>query len=174
MNRRNWLNILAVLVLGGMALSTFSSWWRGHPLEGETAPDFSLPVIDTRAETGERVRLGDQRGKVVVLDFWATWCGPCRHSVPLLNRTLTQFRDKVAVFGVNSEQIGSGRLAFTVMNWGIQYPVLSDGAMEAQLAYRVEAFPTVMVLDKAGIVRKVFRGEPSEASLHREISRYLD
>jgi thiol-disulfide isomerase/thioredoxin len=172
MNRGAVLRTMALVVLAVLVLATLGSRLRGHPLEGESAPDFTLPVVDA-AGPGERVRLSDQRGKVVVLDFWASWCGPCRHSVPLLNGAAKRFGDRLAVYGVNSEQIGPGSLAFTALHWGMQYPVLSDQALEAQMAYAVQAFPTVVVIDPQGIVRKVYRGEPTETSLHGEISKYL-
>ena len=169
---RGVLRTLALVALGVLVFATLGSRLRGHPLEGQIAPDFSLPVVDA-AGAGDRVRLSDQRGKVVVLDFWASWCGPCRHSVPLLNGAAKRFGDKLAVYGVNSEQIGLGSLAFTALHWGMEYPVLSDPALDAQMAYAVQAFPTVVVIDRQGIVRKVYRGEPTETALHAEISNYL-
>lgn len=172
MTRAAVLRGVALVALAALALSSFGSLLRGHPLEGESAPDFSLALVDA-AGGGERVRLSDQRGKVVVLDFWASWCGPCRHSVPLLNGTAKRFGDKVAIYGVNSEQTGLGSLAFVALHWGMEYPVLTDPTVAAQMAYSVQAFPTVVVIDREGIVRKVYRGEPTEAALHREILRYI-
>jgi thiol-disulfide isomerase/thioredoxin len=174
MNRDGILRALGLLVVGAALLAALSSAWRGNPLEGKLAPDFNLPLIDARATQLERVRLSDQRGKVVVLDFWASWCGPCRHSVPLLNKAAARFGDKVAVYGINSEQAGPGQLAFVALHWGMDYPVLSDPALDVQMAYGVQAFPTVVVIDRQGNVRKVYQGEPTEAALHREISRYLE
>jgi thiol-disulfide isomerase/thioredoxin len=170
------LRTVSLVALGVAALVGLSSFARGHPLEGKDAPDFSLPLVDASAraqDPEERVRLSDQRGKVVVLDFWASWCGPCRHSVPLLNRARARFGDRVALYGVNSEEAGPGQLAFVALHWGIQYPVLRDPDLSAQLSYQVQAFPTVVVIDREGKVRKVYRGEPTEAGLHRQIESYL-
>lgn len=172
MKRDAVLRTVGLLALGALVLGLLGSRLRGHPLEGQSAPDFTLPVVDA-AGAGERVRLSDQRGKVVVLDFWASWCGPCRHSVPLLNGAAKRFGDKLAVYGVNSEQIGLGSLAFVAAHWGIEYPVLIDPALQAQMAYAVQAFPTVVVIDRQGTVRKVYRGEPTQAALHGEITKYL-
>lgn len=171
MNRSRILAGLASVVLIAFALSVLSPLLRGDTLEGKPAPDFSLPV---GLEEDERVRLSDQRGKVVLLDFWASWCGPCKHSVPLLNRIAERYRGKVSVFGINSEASGPGQVAFVAMSWGIEYPVLRDTAMEAQLAYAVQVFPTVVLIDRQGKVAKVYKGEPTEASLHDRISSLLE
>lgn len=166
--------VVALLALGALLLVGLGSLARGHPLEGKDAPDFSLALVDASQRVEERVRLSDQRGKVIVLDFWASWCGPCRHSVPLLNATRTRFGEKIAIYGINSEEAGPGQLAFVAMHWGIQYPVLRDPDVSTQLAYQVQAFPTMVIIDREGKVRKVYRGEPNEAALHREISSYLE
>jgi thiol-disulfide isomerase/thioredoxin len=170
---RSALRLVGLLALAAIGLVALSNLRRGHPLEGELAPDFSLPVLDANGSGAERVRLSDQHGKVVVLDFWASWCGPCRHSVPLLNGARARFGDKLAVYGINSEEAGPGQLAFVALHWGIEYPVLRDTDLSIQLAYEVQAFPTVVVIDRGGRVRKVYRGEPTESALHREISQHL-
>lgn len=169
--RRPLLLIGAGLLLGFIALSVSSPGFQRRALEGKAAPGFSLPVLP---ELRERVRLSDQRGRVVLLDFWASWCGPCRHAVPLLNRVAQRFGSQIAVYGINSEQRPDAFLAAVAQRWGMAYPVLRDAALEAQLAYKIEAFPTLIVIDRGGIVRKVYPGEPRESALHDEIKRYLD
>ncbi|HEX6240706.1 MAG TPA: TlpA disulfide reductase family protein [Polyangiales bacterium] len=168
------LRTLALVALGVAVLVGLGSLARGHPLEGQAAPDFSLPLVDANARGDERVRLSDQRGKVVVLDFWASWCAPCRHSVPLLNGIRARFGERVALYGINSEEAGPGQLAFVALHWGMKYPVLSDPDLRVQLAYQVQAFPTMVVVDPEGKVRKVFRGEPTEAALARQITSHLE
>jgi thiol-disulfide isomerase/thioredoxin len=170
MNRSRILTVLGGLVLVVFVLSLLAPLLRGHSLEGELAPDFSLPVGDSDSE---RVRLADQRGKVVVLDFWASWCGPCKHSVPLLNRIAQRYPEQVAVYGINSEPLAPGQLGFVALRWGMTYPVLRDSALEAQLAYAVQAFPTVVLIDREGKVAKVYQGEPTEAAIDGRIKNLL-
>jgi len=170
MNRSRIMAVLAGLVLFVMALSVLQPLFRGDPLEGQPAPQFTLPLGDGDSE---RIRLTDQRGKVVVLDFWASWCGPCRHSVPLLNRVVQRYRDQVTVLGINSEAISAAQVAFVALRWGIGYSVLRDAAMEAQMAYGVQAFPTLVLIDKQGKVAKVYQGEPLESALFDRIDRLI-
>lgn len=170
MNRRRILAGLAALVLVVFALSLVLPLLRGHRLEGGLAPDFSLPLGD---EDNERVRLADQRGKVVLLDFWASWCGACKHSVPLLNRIAQRYPGQVAVYGINSDAMGPGQLSIVAQIWGIAYPVLRDPALQAQMAYGVQAFPTVVLIARDGKVAKVYQGEPTEAAIDGRIKNLL-
>ena len=171
---RRKLRLLALALLGVALGLGLNSLFGGDPLEGEPAPAFSLALAKgAGAEQEDRVRMADLRGKVVVLDFWASWCGPCRHSVPLLNRTQTNFGEKVLVYGINSEPLGVGALNFLALTWGFRYAILRDPELTAQLAYGVQVFPTVVVIDRGGVVRKVYHGEPTQAALFDEISKLI-
>jgi thiol-disulfide isomerase/thioredoxin len=171
-NRRRILIVLAGLALFGVAASLLPQLLRtGHALEGEPAPDFTLPMLGHGDR--ERVRLSDQRGKVIVLDFWASWCEPCRHGIPLFNRAVEKFGDKLIVLGINSEQHDDNVLGILAKDWGFKYSTLRDPALEAQLAYQVQVFPTVVLIDPDGVVRRVYPGEPTESALFDQISKYL-
>jgi len=121
-------------------------------LVGSAAPDFALDGLD-----GARHRLSDLRGKVVVLDFWATWCGPCRKSMPLVQKTHDAYRDRpVAIWGVNlepREQLEQIR-SFAAAN-RIGFPILLGGKMGNGLdvPYQVTGIPTTFVIDKQGVIR---------------------
>jgi thiol-disulfide isomerase/thioredoxin len=145
------------------------------PLVGELAPDFTLPLAyGEGADSGDRVRLADTRGSFVVLDFWASWCGPCRESVPTLNRVARELATSgVRVLGINSESHGPARAALVADRWGVAYPVLYDGSAATQLAYSVTALPTLYLVDREGVVRRAYAGAPSAERLIRDI-RELD
>jgi thiol-disulfide isomerase/thioredoxin len=173
--QRRWLGLVAALSLGAVLAALVGSGLGGDPLEGRAAPDFSLALArGAGAESGDRVRLADLRGKVVVLDFWASWCGPCRHSVPLLNEIATHFEEHVVVYGINSEAIGPGVAALVARRWGFRYPVLLDPALETTVTYGVQAFPTMVLIDREGSVRKVYRGEPTKASITKRITSLIE
>jgi cytochrome c biogenesis protein CcmG/thiol:disulfide interchange protein DsbE len=171
-NNRFW----AAIILGALLW-----WWYQRPksdaLEGEPAPDFTLPIVyqpDT-APDGSRLRLSDLKGQVVVLDFWASWCGPCKASVPHLNSVATKYRDRGVQFvGINSESLPEDFLTAISEQWGFSYPILQDGALEAARAYDIHAYPTVVVIDRRGIVEKVYFGGPASAALERRINNLLE
>ncbi len=169
--RRLVLGAIAGSVLLAWGLALFRPMLSGSPLLGQPAPDFTLPVaMGEGAKNADRVRLSDLRGQVVVLDFWASWCGPCRASVPVLSRVAEHYAGRGAqVFGINSEPIGPGLFAFLETSWGFRYPTLADGAVEAASAYGVHAYPTLVIIDPAGIVRFVHQGAKSESALRSEI-----
>ncbi len=173
--QRAWLSAVAVVLLGGWAFGLFGSFFGGSPLEGELAPDFTLPIVMGEHPDGERLRLSDLQGSVVVLDFWASWCGPCRRSVPMLTRVQKKYPiEKVRFIGINSESLDPRLFPLLERNWGFGYTTVHDVASEAQVAYGVNAFPTIMVVDPTGRVRTVYAGTPSEALLVSKIDSLLE
>ena len=144
------------------------------PLVGEPAPDFTLEVAAGEGAGADRVRLTDQRGQLVVLDFWASWCTPCRHSIPILNQVARELGPGgVRVFGVNAEGFATPRVGDVARSWGIAYPVLHDPTAATQLAYEVSALPTILLLDRQGVIRQRYSGAPSAETLIAEL-RKLD
>ncbi len=128
-------------------------------LVGKPAPDFTLQDL-----TGRRVALKELRGQVVVLDFWATWCGPCRIDMPRVEALHNELKDHgLRVFGVNGE---SGQVARAYIDGnGYTFPTLSDPGMTVSQLYEVNALPTSVVIDKEGRVGAYFQGSGSKERL---------
>ncbi|MCL4844904.1 MAG: redoxin domain-containing protein [Acidobacteria bacterium] len=113
-------------------------------LVGTTAPDIELPDLD-----GRRVRLRDLRGKVVLLDFWATWCGPCREALPTLEVVHRGLKEKgLVVLGVNPEAPSLARQFLFREN--LTFTSLVDADEEAVRAFRVSGWPTQVLIDRDG------------------------
>jgi len=96
---------------------------------------------------------------VVLVNFWATWCGPCRHEMPLLNRLADRYRDKgLVVLGIALDDDRSIVRAF-VRRLDIRFPILHDANQKTARAYKVFAYPTSFLIDRQGIVKAVYLGE---------------
>lgn len=126
---------------------------------GEMAPDFTAPTI-----SGDQLKLSDYRGKVVLIDFWATWCGPCIHEMPNVIRTYEEYHPKgLEIIGVSLDKSSDEVRQFIQKNPGMKWPQVFDGK-EWQNAvarqYGVNAIPFAVLLDRTGKIRYVsLRGD---------------
>jgi peroxiredoxin len=117
------------------------------------APDFSL-----HAMTGPNMRLRDQRGRVVMVNFWATWCAPCRQEMPHLNRLYQKYRSSgFVLLGVNVDEDAS-KAADVAAKLGITFPVLLDADKSVSKLYDLSTMPSTVLIDRDGKVRYVHRG----------------
>jgi cytochrome c biogenesis protein CcmG/thiol:disulfide interchange protein DsbE len=159
---------LAVLIFSGVGL-----WLSGGVIR--PAAEFTLPIAaGDGAAHGDRVSLEQLRGRIVLLDFWASWCGPCAQSIPILNRIQTDFAgEPVTVLGVNVEpELSARQLAAAHDAFGTEFPsVRDDGGLEE--AYGVTSLPTLIVIDGEGQVREIRAGVPDEQRLRALITDLL-
>ena len=142
-------NSIFALVLSVFAASGLAS----SGLEGQAAPDFAL-----KSSTGENLRLSEYRGDVVMVNFWATWCGPCRQEMPLLDELYNRYqRVGFNLLGVNIDD-DSRRAMQMIEELGVNFPVLFDARKEVSELYEVEAMPVTVIIDRQGTVRYVHHG----------------
>ncbi len=122
-------------------------------MEGQPAPDFAL-----KSSTGENMRLSEYRGDVVMINFWATWCGPCRQEMPLLDELYSRYqRVGFNLLGVNIDD-DSRRAMDMIEDLGVNFPVLFDARKEVSKLYDVDAMPVTVIVDRQGTVRYVHHG----------------
>lgn len=131
-------------------------------LTGSRAANFTLKTLE-----GEPVALDETRGKVVVLDFWATWCPPCREELPSVEKLRQEFAGQVQFFGVNDED--SGTVKDFLRKHAYELPVLMDGRRQVHRQYGVSAIPTMLIIDRQGVIREHFVGSRSETKLRQAI-----
>ena len=159
------LALLLGLGLGGPALARLLPG-KGKDLQvlfpkiDKPAADFELKTLD-----GETIRLADLRGHPVVINFWATWCGPCRLEMPLLQSYAHKYAPSLVVLGVNYDEPAADVQAF-VQELGLDFKILMDpGGKVTEDIYRVRGFPTTFFVDKDGVIRYQHIGQMDEGQL---------
>jgi thiol-disulfide isomerase/thioredoxin len=143
----------------------------GHPLVGKPAPKFETTSLD-----GKALKLEDLAGKVVVLDFWATWCGPCVAALPKISATTAKYQDKGVVFyAVNQDEEAPIIKEFLSAQGLTKVPVALDPGSRIGQAYGANAIPQTVVIDKQGKVQAVHVGAGDDigAELSKEIDAVL-
>jgi peroxiredoxin len=121
--------------------------------KGKTAPDFALQSM-----SGENVRLSEMRGKVVMVNFWATWCAPCRKEMPLLDELYKKHSSSgFVLLGVNIDN-SQDKAKKMAKKLGVTFPVLFDTKKNVSESYGVSAMPFTVILDKGGRVKHVHKG----------------
>jgi peroxiredoxin len=147
-SRRPFLRLLAASALAAAGLPTQAAVTASSP-----APDFTLPSME-----GRNLRLQELRGQVVLLNFWATWCGPCRQEMPHLNRLYDKYRASgFTLLGVNIDD-DTRRAGDLATKLGLRFPVLFDTEKRVSRLYDVGSMPATVLVDRDGRVRHIHRG----------------
>lgn len=134
---------------------------------GNLAPDFQLLNME-----GQPVQLSDFRGKKVIVNFWATWCPPCRAEMPHMEKFYNDFSKEAVVLAVNltnTEKNQSDVTAF-IDDLGLTFPILLDEKGEVAGMYQVFAYPTSYMIDSQGIIREIFQGAINYDVMKKTIS----
>lgn len=141
------------------------------PQEGFLAPDFTLQTLD-----GESVTLSGLQGQAVVVNFWATWCPPCRAEMPAIQEMYGTFHEQgLVILAVNAtNQDTYAGIAPFIEEYGLTFPILLDSSGEAGSLYQVRSLPTTIFIGRDGVIRKIVVGGPmSKALLQSRIEELL-
>ncbi|MCX8061364.1 MAG: TlpA family protein disulfide reductase, partial [Anaerolineales bacterium] len=140
------------------------------PQKGFFAPDFTL-----ESTTGNSLTLSSQQGKPVILNFWASWCPPCRAEMPTLQAVYEQYGTQFVLLGINASTQDRLPSAYQLIaEMKLTFPILLDTNGATVAAYRVSSFPTTFFIDRKGIIREIVIGGPlSEASLRTRLEKLL-
>ncbi len=134
------------------------------PSVNRMAPDFELSDL-----SGTPVRLSSLKGKPVLINFWATWCGPCQSEMPLIERTAKAYPNLV-ILAVNDDEAQIDVTDF-VKRFGLSFPILMDPAAKVNIQYQVTGLPTSYFVDDKGVIRALQIGVLSESQLSDHLSK---
>ncbi len=155
------MNLRRLLTL--MLALTLSLPLAAKQLSGP-APDFTL-----KSNSGTNLRLADQRGEVVMINFWASWCGPCRQEMPKLDELHQRYkRAGFKVFGINVET-DTAEAESLLEKIPVNFPILYDTESVVSQLYEVDAMPTTVIIDRDGRLRYLHRGyKPGYEDTYRQ------
>lgn len=139
-------------------------------LVGRAAPDFTVTTL-----AGERVSMAELKGRVVVVNFWATWCGPCRIEMPAFQRAYDRERARgLVVLGLSQDRDPQVPVSVFLAERGVSYPVAMSTIAIDRAFGGVNLLPTTVLIDRTGTVRHVVRGIFAEPALRLAVGRLLD
>jgi cytochrome c biogenesis protein CcmG, thiol:disulfide interchange protein DsbE len=166
---RHWTKVgLLVLLAGAGALWLAPEPGQGSPLIGESAPTLVLPDL-----SGREVSLASLRGKAVALNFWATWCPPCKEELPAFSGAWRASRGRcLEIVGITEESTREDAAA-EVRRMEIPFPVVMDPEGAVARAYGVTGYPRTYVIDAEGKVRKIFTGMVSRERLEAALAPHV-
>lgn len=179
--RRTWLGLLAgagvVVAGGGIALQRWAAVRNGNPapLVGSEAPDFSLPALG-----GTRIELRQFRGQPVVLNFWATWCAPCKEELPEFEQVYRSYKELgLVVLAVSEDDESSVRRVRPYVQQGgpqvgsYTFPVALDQDQEVGRRYHLPGLPGTYFVDAQGIVQFIYPGAMSRQMFRERLKTIL-
>ncbi len=162
------LKILQQLIWVGLISLMSLSYVHAASVSGP-APNFTLKSL-----AGSNFKLSETRGKVVLLNFWASWCGPCRKEMPLLNNLHNKYKSLgFTVLGVNVEQKTSKARDF-INSRPVDFPILLDSSNKVSKLYKVVAMPSTVLIDRDGKMRYLHQGyKPGDEKAYRKMVKKL-
>lgn len=160
----------AVAALAAVVAFTAGRGTNGAPVPAESrraVPELKLPDLD-----GQLWRLSDQQGRVVLVNFWATWCPPCRYETPDLIEVYRKYQGRgFTAVGVAMDEEGPDVVRHFVKKYGIPYPIVLPG--DSGVGSSIESLPTTLLIDKRGRVAHIYNGMVNEGRLSRDVERLL-
>ena len=160
--------LIPLLVAGLVALLGPMLGVGRHKMVGHDAPPLALPIVaGIGAADGDRINIDNLRGKVVLVDFWASWCPPCKRSIPILNEIQERYdSDQVVFLGVNVEDdLHSNAVASVHRALGAEFPSVQDRDGALRRTYKVSSLPTLFVVGPDGEIEDAAVGVPRQDRL---------
>jgi cytochrome c biogenesis protein CcmG/thiol:disulfide interchange protein DsbE len=169
--RKAWLLVIigVLSLLAAFPLAEETSGAEQRPQVGFAAPHFSLKALD-----GSTYRLEGKRDKPLVVNFWASWCGPCRLEAPDLKKVYEKYKHQVDLYAVNlTKEDDWEAIRRFVQEFELPFPILLDEAGAVADRYFIQAIPTTFFVDKNGVIRHVVLGMVDADTLERQVQTLL-
>jgi peroxiredoxin len=178
-----WLGLIAVIVIAGgvwvgfdiipssdVSTTAATTGLEPAPVADHPAPEFTLNTLD-----GQEVSLSDFRGRPVIINFWATWCGPCRVEMPHFQEAYTAHQNNgLVILGVNlTERDVVTEVPGFIDEFGLTFPIVLDESGEVAKTYKAFGQPASVFVDKDGIVHEVFYGPVNKAFIDARVAEML-
>jgi len=161
-----WFNELQTASQVEIFVGTASS--GGVAKVGSPAPDFTLPTLG-----GGQVKLSDLKGRPVLINFWATWCPPCRYEMPAIEAMYQKYKEQgLVVIGVDVQEPENLVAAF-VQQYGLTFTIALDSNGEVSSVYRVRAFPTTYFVNPEGVIQDMHRGAMNAGMIEGYLRRIV-
>lgn len=153
--------LFSISIVLAVTFFSVTVWSARSSLLDQAAPDFTL-----KSHSGANIKLSEHRGEVVMINFWASWCGPCRQEMPLLDQLYGKYNPMgFTLFGVNVEEDSQAAKSM-LSDLGVDFPILFDTENQVSEDYDVDAMPTTVIVDRNGKVHFVHRGYKPGDELH--------
>ena len=176
-NKKSWNLVLIVVVLIGAGwiyltrtpqTQTTGGAPPPSPKEGFSAPAFNLDLLDAE-DSASKVALSDYRGQVVMINFWATWCPPCREEMPAIQAVYDDYKEQgFVVLAVNTTfQDNVLEVKDFVLEYNLSFPILLDITGEVSQQYQLRGLPSTYFIDRNGVIQAVIVGGPMNETMIR-------
>jgi peroxiredoxin len=174
-----WITLIAlVLILGGswiifsrFLVNTTTAGGEAIVLEPAPVAGYPAPNFELVSTEGKTVRLSDFRGQPVILNFWATWCGPCRAEFPEFQKAAVDNADRLVIIGINNTTSDQpDKIPAFLEEFGVTFPIVLDETGETIKTYKILGLPTTIFVDSNGVVNEVFTGPLNKAYIESKIS----
>jgi cytochrome c biogenesis protein CcmG, thiol:disulfide interchange protein DsbE len=163
---RPWLKVALLVAFAGVA----AMWLVPTPGPDVAQVGRPAPALSLRDLGGREVTLAELRGRAVALNFWATWCQPCKEELPALAEAWREARGTCVTYVGVTEETSRDDAAAEVARHGVLYPVVLDADGEVARAYGVTVLPRTVLIDAEGTVRRVFSGRVSRAQIEEALA----
>jgi peroxiredoxin len=174
-----WLVLIGLVLILGASWIAFSRFLvdtttttgeaiilEPAPIAGHPAPDFKLVSTE-----GKTITLSDFRGQPVILNFWATWCAPCRAEFPEFQKAATDNADRLVIIGINNTSADNvDSIPAFLDEFGVTFPIVLDETGDTVKTYRIIGLPTTVFIDSNGVVNEIFTGPLNKAYIESKIS----